>query len=262
MGRLGQLVSICHFSGVITQIGHESACQDFSELAFRRGSDIFSTPGRRFTEPGLRQRASHPACKASRHSDAENADSKGMERRARRRPRHRGLNVNAFATGLKHPRWIHVLPNGDVLAAEALSVAGPIKTAFDYAIFATMRRAAAVGVSLNRIALSSLGRRRRGDETSEVFLDGLNQPFGMALLGDTFYVGNTDAVVAFPYTSGDTHIRTAGRKLTDLKSWRALDAEPACEPRRAQALHRCRFSDQYWRQRLSGRRRTRRHPRA
>ena len=55
-----------------------------------------------------------------------------------------GLEVNAFATGLKHPRWIHVLPNGDVLTAEALSVAGPIKTAFDYAIVSTMKRAAAV----------------------------------------------------------------------------------------------------------------------
>ncbi len=64
-----------------------------------------------------------------------------------------GLKVNAFATGLKHPRWIHVLPNGDVLTAEALSVPGKVKTAFDYAIFSTMKRAAAVGESPNRITL-------------------------------------------------------------------------------------------------------------
>src|SRR5688572_25030395 len=64
-----------------------------------------------------------------------------------------GLKVNAFATGLKHPRWLHVLPNGDVLAAEALGVATPIRTAFDYAMFSTMQRAAAVGVSPNRITL-------------------------------------------------------------------------------------------------------------
>jgi glucose/arabinose dehydrogenase len=129
-----------------------------------------------------------------------------------------GLRVNAFATGLKHPRWIHVLPNGDVLAAEALSVAGPIKTAFDYAIYATMKRAAAVGVSPNRITLL---RDADGDgvaEIREVFLDGLNQPFGMALLDDTLYVGCTDAVHAFPYKLGDTRIRAKGRKVVDLKS--------------------------------------------
>ncbi len=56
-----------------------------------------------------------------------------------------GFQVNAFATGLKHPRWIHVLANGDVLVAEALTVAGPIRSAFDYAMLSTMRRAAAVG---------------------------------------------------------------------------------------------------------------------
>jgi glucose/arabinose dehydrogenase len=129
-----------------------------------------------------------------------------------------GFRVNAFATGLKHPRWLHVLPNGDVLAAEALSVPGGIKTAFDYAIYATMKRAAAVGTSPNRITLL---RDADGDgvaEVREVLLDGLNQPFGMALLGDTLYVGNTDAVLAFPYKLGQTRIRSAGRKLVDLKS--------------------------------------------
>ncbi|MGC1577384.1 MAG: sorbosone dehydrogenase family protein [Beijerinckiaceae bacterium] len=128
-----------------------------------------------------------------------------------------GLNVNAFATGLKHPRWIHVLPNGNVLAAEALSVAAPIKTAFDYAMFSTMKRAAAVGVSPNRITLL---RDSDGDgvaETREVFLEELNQPFGMALLGDTFYVGNADGVVAFPYTAGASRITEPGRKLAEFK---------------------------------------------
>src|SRR5450432_4403440 len=76
-----------------------------------------------------------------------------------------GLKVNAFAPGLKHPRWIHVLPNGDVLAAEALLVAGPIKTAFDYAMFSTMKRAAAVGVSPNRITLL---RDADGDGVAEI----------------------------------------------------------------------------------------------
>ena len=128
-----------------------------------------------------------------------------------------GLKVNAFGTGLKHPRWIHVLPNGDVLTAEALFTPGGIRSIFDYAIVATMRRAAAVGVSPNRITLL---RDADGDgvaETREVFLEGLNQPFGMALLGDTFYVGNTDGVVAFPYAAGATRITSPGRKLAEFK---------------------------------------------
>ena len=128
-----------------------------------------------------------------------------------------GLKVNAFATGLKHPRWINVLPNGDVTVAEALFLPAPIKSVFDYAMVSTMRRAAAVGVSPNRITLL---RDADGDgvaETRETFLEGLSQPFGMALLGDTFYVGNTDGVVAFPYTPGATRITAPGRKLTTFK---------------------------------------------
>ena len=128
-----------------------------------------------------------------------------------------GLKVNAFATGLKHPRWIHVLPNGDVTVAEALFLPGTPKSVFDLAMVSTMKRAAAVGVSPNRITLL---RDADGDgvaETREAFLEGLSQPFGMALLGDTFYVGNTDGVVAFPYTPGATRITAPGRKLTAFK---------------------------------------------
>jgi glucose/arabinose dehydrogenase len=128
-----------------------------------------------------------------------------------------GLKVNAFAAGLRHPRWIYVLPNGDVLVAEALSLPGGIRTVFDYAVESTMKRAAAVGVSPNRITLL---RDADGDgvaERREVFLEGLNQPFGMALLGDTFHVGNTDGVVAFPYATGATRITAAGKKLVDFK---------------------------------------------
>jgi hypothetical protein len=129
-----------------------------------------------------------------------------------------GLQVNAFATDLAHPRWIHVLPNGDVLTAESSTVPRPaMRNIFDYAMVATMRRAAAVGVSANRITLL---RDADGDgvaETREVFLEGLNQPFGMALLGDTFYVGNTDGVVAFPYAAGTSRITARGRKLTEFQ---------------------------------------------
>src|SRR5882757_9501899 len=117
-----------------------------------------------------------------------------------------GLKVNAFATDLKHPRWINVLPNGDVLIAESNQVAGPIRSVFSYAMQATMRRARALGVSANRITLL---RDVDGDgvaERREIFMEGLNQPFGMALLGDTFYIGNTDGVVAFPYAAGADRI--------------------------------------------------------
>jgi hypothetical protein len=128
-----------------------------------------------------------------------------------------GLKVNAFASGLDHPRWMHVLPNGDVLVAEASIANRPPRSIFDYAMVSTMKRAAAMGVSANRITLL---RDADGDgvaETREVFLHGLNQPFGMALLGETFYVGNTDGVVAFPYTPGASRITASGRTLVTFK---------------------------------------------
>src|SRR5258707_2841734 len=128
-----------------------------------------------------------------------------------------GLKVNAFATGLKLPRWINVLPNGDVLVAESNQVAGPARSVFSYAMQATMRRARALGDSANRITLL---RDIDGDgiaERRETFMEGLSQPFGMALLGDTFYVGNTDGVVAFPYVAGADRITAAGRKLVAFK---------------------------------------------
>jgi len=128
-----------------------------------------------------------------------------------------GLKVNAFAAGLDHPRWINVLPNGDVLVAESTQVAGPVRNVFHYAMQATMRRADALGVSANRITLL---RDLDGDGIAEkrsVFMEGLSQPFGMALVGDTFYVGNTDGVVAFPYVAGADRITAAGSKLVTFK---------------------------------------------
>jgi glucose/arabinose dehydrogenase len=128
-----------------------------------------------------------------------------------------GLKVSAFAAGLDHPRWIEVLPNGDVLIAESMSADRPPRSIFDYAMVSTMRRADAMGISANRITLL---RDADGDgvaEIREVFLAGQTQPFGMALVGDTFYVGNTDGVVAFPYTAGATRLTAPGRKLIAFK---------------------------------------------
>jgi glucose/arabinose dehydrogenase len=129
-----------------------------------------------------------------------------------------GLKVNAFATGLKHPRWIHALPNGDVLVAEASQVAGPVRSMFGYAMQATMRRAAALGESANRITLLRDPNRDGVAESQTIFMEGLNQPFGMAQLGDTFYVGNVDGVVAFPYVAGADRITATGKQLTHFKS--------------------------------------------
>ena len=128
-----------------------------------------------------------------------------------------GLKVNAFARGLDHPRWMEVLPNGDVLVAEAMFTPGGIHTPFDYAIYATMKRADAVGHSANRITLL---RDADGDgvaETQEVFLSGLNQPFGMSLLGDKLYVANADALLVYPFTPGPTQLTARPTQLAAFK---------------------------------------------
>jgi len=128
-----------------------------------------------------------------------------------------GLEVNAFASDLKHPRWIYILPNDDVLVAEALPTPWAVKSAFEYAMLSTMRRAAAVGESANRITLL---RDSDGDgvaETRTCFLENQNQPFGMALIDSTFYVGNTDALVAFDYSPGSTQLDGEGAQLMNFK---------------------------------------------
>jgi glucose/arabinose dehydrogenase len=129
-----------------------------------------------------------------------------------------GLAVNAFATGLDHPRWIHVLPNGDVLVAETNAPPKPEdgKGVKGMVMKAMMKKAGAGKPSANRITLL---RDADGDgvaETRSVFLQGLNSPFGMALVGGDFYVANTDAVVRFPYSAGQTQITAAGTRLADL----------------------------------------------
>ncbi|HEU0097301.1 MAG TPA: sorbosone dehydrogenase family protein [Allosphingosinicella sp.] len=128
-----------------------------------------------------------------------------------------GLAVGPFAEGLEHPRWLHVLPNGDVLVAETNAPPRPAKTGLRARIEEmVMKKAGATGPSANRITLL---RDSDGDgvaETRSVFLSGLNSPFGMALIGADFYVANTDAVLRFPYRTGETRILARGTKLTDL----------------------------------------------
>src|SRR3982075_2580748 len=129
-----------------------------------------------------------------------------------------GMAVNAFATGLDHPRTVYVLPNGDVLVAETNAPPKPDdgKGFKAWATHLAMGRAGAGVPSANRITLL---RDADGDgvaETRTVFISGLNSPFGMVLVGDDFYVADTDAIVKFPYHAGDTKISTPGVKLADL----------------------------------------------
>lgn len=129
-----------------------------------------------------------------------------------------GTAVGAFATGLDHPRWLYVLPNGDVLVAESNAPVRPddgkgIKGWF----FRMFQKKAGAGVpSANRITLL---RDADGDGVAEVrtvFLQGLSSPFGMALIGNDLYVANTDAVVRFPYTAGATSITAPGTTVVAL----------------------------------------------
>lgn len=129
-----------------------------------------------------------------------------------------GLKVQLYAEGLDHPRWLHVLPNGDVLVAETNAPERPddgggLKGA---AMSLVMSRAGASTDSADRITLL---RDRDGDGAAEersVFLEDLHSPFGMALIGETLFVANTDAVVGFPYETGANAIAAKGEVLTAL----------------------------------------------
>jgi glucose/arabinose dehydrogenase len=127
-----------------------------------------------------------------------------------------GFRVGSYADALEHPRWLYVLPNGDVLVAETASP--PKKPdgikAIIMGIF--MKTAGSAVPSANRITLL---RDANGDgvvETRSMFLQNLNSPFGMALVGNDLYVANTDAILRFPYSEGQTAITAPGTKLVDL----------------------------------------------
>ncbi|MBP6704776.1 MAG: sorbosone dehydrogenase family protein [Vicinamibacteria bacterium] len=129
-----------------------------------------------------------------------------------------GMSVAAFASGLDHPRWLYVLPNGDVLVAETN---GPPRPQNNKGIrgwfFKRFQKKAGGAVpSANQITLL---RDRNGDgivETRSIFLKGLHSPFGMVLVGNVIYVANTDALVSFPYEQDQTEIKAAATKIIDL----------------------------------------------
>lgn len=130
----------------------------------------------------------------------------------------RGLAVAPFATGLDHPRWLYLLPNGDVLVAETAGPPRPDdgKGLKGWFMKMFMKKAGSAVPSANRITLL---RDADSDGVAEIrsnFLEGLNSPFGMELVGNDFYVANTDAVLRYPYKVGQTRITVAGTKLLDL----------------------------------------------
>jgi glucose/arabinose dehydrogenase len=129
-----------------------------------------------------------------------------------------GLTVKAFASGLDHPRWLQVLPNGDVLVAETNAPPRPEegKGIRGFFMGQAMKKAGAAAPTANRITLL---RDADGDgiaETKSEFMTGLNSPFGMALANGRLYIANTDAVVSVPYATRETKITATPTRLTDL----------------------------------------------
>ena len=127
-----------------------------------------------------------------------------------------GLVVSAFASGLDHPRWLYVLPNGDVLVAETNAQPKKPKGIVGRVEKMVMSRAGAGVESADRI---SLLRDANGDGVADmktVFLSGLTSPFGISLIGSRLFVANTDGVVSFPYNEGETQITSAGIPLVAL----------------------------------------------
>jgi len=129
-----------------------------------------------------------------------------------------GTSVGAFARDLDHPRWLYVLPNGDVLVAETNGPDRPEDNkGFKGWLFNHFQKKAGAAVpSANRIILL---RDADGDGVAEqksVFIEGLMSPFGMVLVGNDLYVANSDALVRFPYVNGQLQITTQGTKVIDL----------------------------------------------
>jgi glucose/arabinose dehydrogenase len=123
-----------------------------------------------------------------------------------------GMRVVAFAAGLDHPRWLMVLPNGDVLVAETNAPARPEDSSGlrGFVMGLVMKRAGAATPSADRISLLRDSQGTGVADVRSVLLEGLNAPFGMALVGTDLYVANTDAILRFPYTPGLTRITAPG----------------------------------------------------
>ncbi|MDB5959074.1 MAG: sorbosone dehydrogenase, partial [Massilia sp.] len=130
-----------------------------------------------------------------------------------------GMNVAAYATGLDHPRWLYMLPNGDILVAETNKPPKEEKEKHQIkaAVMGIAMKKAGAGVeSPNRITLlRGIGANGMA-ATKTVFMEGLNSPFGMTLVGNELFIANADAIVKVPYKTGDTKITAKPVKVADL----------------------------------------------
>ena len=130
-----------------------------------------------------------------------------------------GFTVSAYAGGLDHPRWLYVLPNGDVLVAESDAPPKPddMKGVKGFVMKEVMKKAGSgVRPSANRITLLRGLNADGSAAMKKVFITNLNSPFGMALVGNKLYVADTDAIRRFAYKEGQTEISEAGVKVADL----------------------------------------------
>jgi glucose/arabinose dehydrogenase len=126
----------------------------------------------------------------------------------------KGFTVTKFADGLDHPRWIYVASNGDVFVAESNTILKGIRKIG--AKLSSKIKTHHYGESANRITLFRDADKDGLAESRSVVLEGLNQPFGMLIIGDKFYVANTDALLSFDYKSGAEKITTEGKKIISL----------------------------------------------
>src|SRR5262249_52016811 len=133
-----------------------------------------------------------------------------------------GARVTAFGTGLQHPRWVYVLPNGDVVVAETNAPSKPddSRGLRGWVTRRYLRKAGAVGPSANRITLLRDADHDGRAEQRSVFARGLQSPLGMALVGTSFFVADTDAVLRFNYAPGAMRVEGQPAKLVDLPAGR------------------------------------------
>lgn len=193
--RLTSLLSICTALAL-------AACGDVAKLPLSAGTG---------PKPTL------PAPQTSLIPTVNIAPARGWPAGATPQPAP-GTQVVAYARDLNHPRWLLVLPNGDVLVAETNAPPKPedAQGLRGWVMGLVMKRAGAAVPSADRITLL---RDTDGDGVADlraVLLEGLRSPFGMALVGDTLYVANSDSVVKFPYTTDATRITAAATHVVDL----------------------------------------------
>jgi glucose/arabinose dehydrogenase len=195
-----------HASFIAASIGAFAACEGTARLPISAG--MGATPQLPAPDRGL-----FPAVEIA---EAKGWPSGGKPVAAA------GLVVTALATGLNHPRWLYVLPNGDVLVAETNAPPNrdnrPGIKGWFFKYF--QKKAGGAVPSANRITLLRDTDADGIAETRSAFLDSLTSPFGMALVGDAFYVANTDAVMRFPYAEGATRLAASGTRVVALPAGR------------------------------------------